>query len=215
MALRRLAERNELVGRAAFRFSKFIDSKPGNSYFMRRIQALRAPFQPGIGFRDVLEVAVALQEEGLKFWFAGGWGIDVLVGVQSRDHLDLDIVIEDCGRDEPTVCRALSKLGYVHRESRVGGIWMPSVFALSDQTGRRIELMEIDWERFASDSGLVASDQTGVSINTLRESAFAEGVIFDQKLPCISKRAQMLFHSNFTLNEKQRRDLDFLMEFRG
>jgi hypothetical protein len=92
---------------------------------------------------------------------------------------------------------------------------MPSVFALSDQTGRRIELMEIDWERFAADSGLLASDQTGVSVHSLRERAFTEGVIFDQKVPCITKMAQMLFHSSFTLNEKQRRDLDFLKEFRS
>lgn len=215
VALRRLAERNELVGRASLRFSKFIDSNPGNSYFKRRIQGLRAPFQPGMSSRDVMEVAVALQEAGLKFWFAGGWGIDVLVGRQSRDHLDLDIVIEDCRRDEPSVSRALSKLGYVHRDSHVGGIWMPSVFALSDWSGRRIELMEIDWERFALNSGLVASDETGVSLNALREIAFAEGVIFDQKLPCLSRSAQLLFHSDFPMAEKYRRDLELLKESRG
>jgi lincosamide nucleotidyltransferase A/C/D/E len=165
-----------------------------------------------MGFRDVLEVALALREEGLKFWFAGGWGVDVLVGLQSRDHLDLDIVIEDYRRDELRLCRALSKLGYLRAEVKVGGIWMPSVVALSDWSGRRIEFMEIDWERFAVDSGLVASDETGIAVNALRESAFAEGVIFDHKLPCLSRRAQLLFHSNFTLTEKHRRDLDVLKE---
>lgn len=215
VSIRRLAERNELARRASFRFGRFIDSNPGNSHFKRRLQALRVPFQPAMSFRDVQEVAVALQEADLKFWFAGGWGIDVLVGLQSRDHLDLDIVIEDYRRDEPRVCRALSGLGYVRPEPKVGGIWMPSVIALSDWSGRRIELMEIDWERFAVNSGLVASDETGVAVSALRERAFAEGVIFAQKLPCLSRRAQLLFHSNFTLSEKQRQDLDVLNESRG
>ncbi len=165
-----------------------------------------------MSFHDVLEVTVALREADVKFWFAGGWGIDVLVGLQSRNHLDLDIVIEDYRRDEPRVCRALSHLGYVRREPKVGGIWMPSVVALSDMSGRRIELMEIDWERFGVDSGLVSSDGTGVAVNALRERAFAEGVIFDEKLPCLSRTAQLLFHSNFKLTDKQRRDLDVLKE---
>ena len=91
---------------------------------------------------------------------------------------------------------------------------MPLVFALSDWSGRRIELMAIDWERFAVNSGLSANDETGVAVDELRERAFAEGVIFDQKLPCLSRRAQLLFHSSFTLAEKQRRDLNVLKESR-
>ncbi len=215
VAIRRLAERVALVEWASVRFTKFIDAKPENSYIKKRVQAMRAPFQPAMSFQDVLDVAMSLQEEGLNFWFAGGWGIDVLVGFQSRDHLDLDIVIEDFRRDGLRVCQVLSRLGYVHRETRVGGIWMPSVVALSDWAGRRIELLEIDWERFVGNAGIVANDESGVTADALRQHAFTEAVIFDQKLPCLSRNAQLLFHSHFVLADKQHRDLEILKESAG
>jgi len=207
---RRLAGRNDIIGRAIVRFGKFIDSNPGDSRLKSRLSALRAPFQPAMGLRDVLEVAQALQEEDLKFWFAGGWGIDVLLGSQSRNHLDLDIVVDDYSRDQTRVTRALSKLGYLRAEPRIGGVWMPSVVALSDWSGRRIELMEVDWRRFAANSGHATEEEGVISSDALRAIAFSEGVIGDQKLPCLSRKAQLLFHSDFILAEKQRRDLDVL-----
>ena len=91
---------------------------------------------------------------------------------------------------------------------------MPSVTALSDWSGRRIEILEIDWDLFATNYDLVASEEVGIAAGELRELAFTEGVILDQKLPCLSRRAQLLFHTEFTLTEKHRRDLDFLKESR-
>jgi len=213
--VRRLAEQNELVGRTASRFVRFIETNPDNSYLKKRIQAFRVPFQPVMNFRDVLEVAEALQEAGVKFWLAGGWGIDVLVGIQSRDHQDLDIVLEDVVQGEPLVSRALSQLGYVRSERKGGGVWMPSVIVLSDVSGRRIELMEINWERFAVNSAPLAGQDTKLEIMALSDVAFDEGVIFDQRLPCLSRTAQLLFHSDFTLAPRQRQDVDRLKESLG
>ncbi len=199
-----------MIGRASSRIGGFIDSNPRHSFIKTRVQAMMAPFQPVMSFRDVTEAAAALKAANLNFWFAGGWGIDILVGRQTREHRDLDIVIEDSYRDEPLASRALARLGYVHREDKAGGVWMPSVVALRDWSGRRIELMTIDWGRFAVESGLNASSDTHVEVETLRERAFTEGVICDRKLPCLSRMAPLTFHSNFSLADKHRQDLDIL-----
>src|SRR4051794_25159397 len=59
---------------------------------------------------EVLEVLTALEEAGCRFWIAGGWGVDALVGAQTREHRDLDLAI-DAAR-EAGVLAALAGLGY-------------------------------------------------------------------------------------------------------
>ena len=40
---------------------------------------------------DVLAVLGALEAAGIPAWIGGGWGIDALVGEQTRRHDDLDL----------------------------------------------------------------------------------------------------------------------------
>lgn len=42
---------------------------------------------------DVQAVLAALDAAGVPTWLDGGWGIDALVGRQTRPHSDLDLVI--------------------------------------------------------------------------------------------------------------------------
>ena len=43
---------------------------------------------------DVLMVRDTLAAAGVPVWIDGGWGVDALVGTQSRDHDDLDLVLD-------------------------------------------------------------------------------------------------------------------------
>jgi lincosamide nucleotidyltransferase A/C/D/E len=47
---------------------------------------------------DVLAVLDQLDRAGVVVWLDGGWGVDALLGGQSRPHQDLDLVIDrdDC-----------------------------------------------------------------------------------------------------------------------
>lgn len=40
---------------------------------------------------DVLALYTALHELGIQIWIDGGWGVDALLGEQTRPHQDLDI----------------------------------------------------------------------------------------------------------------------------
>ena len=53
----------------------------------------------------------ALAAAGCRAWIGGGWGVDALVGYQTRGHRDLDLAVNaDHGA---AVLVALGKLGYV------------------------------------------------------------------------------------------------------
>ncbi|MBE1497367.1 lincosamide nucleotidyltransferase A/C/D/E [Amycolatopsis lexingtonensis] len=58
--------------------------------------------------RTVLRVLEAVAPNAV--WLAGGWGIDALLGRQTREHGDLDLLHR--AKQEPAVLRALEALGY-------------------------------------------------------------------------------------------------------
>src|SRR4051795_11221997 len=73
-------------------------------------------------------VLARLEASGVDVWLAGGWGIDALLGRQTREHRDLDLLHRL--EEEPAVLAALSRLGY--RETLD---LRPVRFVLSDGAG--------------------------------------------------------------------------------
>ena len=43
---------------------------------------------------DVIKFYTNLEKSGIAIWIDGGWGVDALLGKQTRLHADLDIAIE-------------------------------------------------------------------------------------------------------------------------
>lgn len=43
---------------------------------------------------EVLTILGALDEAKIRWWLAGGWGVNALVGAQTRPHRDLDLLID-------------------------------------------------------------------------------------------------------------------------
>jgi len=43
---------------------------------------------------EVLAILGALDATGTRLWVAGGWGVDALVGRQTRAHRDLDLLVD-------------------------------------------------------------------------------------------------------------------------
>ena len=55
---------------------------------------------------DVLDFYRTMSEIGVEVWIDGGWGVDALLGEQTRPHKDLDIAIQQ--RHVPSLREALS-----------------------------------------------------------------------------------------------------------
>jgi len=65
---------------------------------------------------DVLGVLAALDGRGIPAWLDGGWGIDALLGEQTRPHEDVDLVVPV--PDVPALVELLGAQGYRVTEGR-------------------------------------------------------------------------------------------------
>jgi lincosamide nucleotidyltransferase A/C/D/E len=68
---------------------------------------------------EVFTILDRLASAGCRFWLEGGWGVDALVGRQTRPHGDLDVDID--ADDEGLAVSVLAELGY-----RVETDWRPN-----------------------------------------------------------------------------------------
>jgi lincosamide nucleotidyltransferase A/C/D/E len=74
---------------------------------------------------DVVELHALVQRAGVNVWIGGGWGIDALVGEQTRQHRDLDLMHRL--DQEPAVVAALTGAGFVETLD-----WRPVRFVMAD-----------------------------------------------------------------------------------
>lgn len=82
---------------------------------------------------EVLGVLAALYALGCRFWLEGGWGVDALVGHQTRAHRDLDIDL-DARCEEPALA-VLAEMGYT-----VETDWRPNRVELCAPGRGRVDL---------------------------------------------------------------------------
>lgn len=212
---------------AAERVRRFVKGRPGllrtSERFWRAVHSLPTPF--GKMFEsifhtmlretrwdEVLLVTHCLESQSVQFWLAGGWGVDALVGRQTRRHKDLDVVIEDFQNNEPRIRRALLAIGFDHIDIDTGGVWMPNRSSFEDDAGHRIELMDIDWEYLRSVFALhpeKCSKSTAAQSELARE-VLTVGSIDGRAVPCLTTAAQLLFHTGFYLEPLGSADVSLL-----
>ena len=84
---------------------------------------------------DVIALCRAFQREGVEVWIDGGWGVDALLGEQTRGHTDLDLAIRDC--DVPALLEILAPLGFAQTPRDDDVDWN---FVLSDKLGRSVDV---------------------------------------------------------------------------
>lgn len=78
-----------------------------------------------------------LQAAGVSAWVDGGWGVDALLGMQTRPHSDLDLVI-------PRSHLAAAREVLDALEFTVLRDWLPNAIAFVDADGRQVDLHPVD-----------------------------------------------------------------------
>jgi lincosamide nucleotidyltransferase A/C/D/E len=147
----------------------------------------------------VLEVLDALALAGVRHWVAGGWGVDALVGRQTREHRDLDLAVD---ADDADVCgRVLDGLGY-----RVETDWLPLRVELAAPGGRWVDVHPI---RFDADGRGLQGDATGTHF-VYPPDAFVRGVVGGRTVGCLSVSQQQVFHNGYPLRPQDEHDLGLL-----
>ncbi|MEU8639643.1 aminoglycoside adenylyltransferase [Amycolatopsis sp. NPDC048633] len=150
--------------------------------------------------RTVLRVLETLAPA--EVWLAGGWGIDALLGRQTREHRDLDLLHRR--EQEPTVLTALAALGY--RETLD---LRPVRFVLSD--GRT----ELDLHPlvFAEDGSAVQAAPDGTF--PYPADCFVTGQVGGVEVPCVSVAQQVFFHQGYAPQPHDLADMRHLREAFG
>jgi lincosamide nucleotidyltransferase A/C/D/E len=152
---------------------------------------------------DVLGLYSELETLGITIWVDGGWGVDALLGQQTRPHKDLDIVIQQ--KDIPRLCELLETRGYEEIKLEEARPWN---FVLGDASGRELDVhvIVVDDEG----NGLYGPAQNGEMYPA--GSLTGTGSIGNQAIRCISPEWAVKFHSGYQLKEKDFRDVSALCE---
>ncbi|MER7977357.1 amino acid transporter [Streptomyces sp. NPDC095817] len=154
---------------------------------------------------DVLEILGVLRAAGTDVWIGGGWGIDALLGRQTRPHRDLDLMHRE--EQEPAVVAALAGAGFAESLDQ-----RPVRFVVADATGREIDLHPLV---FASDgSATQASPEPGHPFR-YPASCFVTGTVRDSTVPCLSAEQQVSFHQGYEPSDRDRHDMARLREAFG
>lgn len=153
----------------------------------------------------VINVARTFTAAEIPFWLDGGWGVDALIGRQSRAHEDLDLIVPAVR--VPAVSRALSALGYD---------------LAIDDTPTRIVFKGGDARQI--DIHLLVLDDEGGGFQPLPDGSVWRcppawltgcGLVAGQAVPCLSADGQLAAHTGYALTDKDRHDLDLLQSHMG
>lgn len=157
--------------------------------------------------REVLDVLGALRRAGVTAWVDGGWGVDALLGTQTRTHADVDIVVQRA--DMRAAVEALSERGYRPDNTAVPGL--PARLVLCRQSA-------------VVDLHLVVIDGYGNGWQELDDRAWGcypadglagEGRIAGQPVRCVSAELQVRHHLGYPPSSKDRSDMRALADAFG
>jgi lincosamide nucleotidyltransferase A/C/D/E len=159
---------------------------------------------------DVLQVVGMLEDAGVPAWLMGGWGVDALLGRQTRRHGDLDLALAASEGVERRACHALRGLGFELKEDRaIDERWVSRRLRLQDGAGRIVELLLIDSAGLAAHARDLGSPP-GSGTMAAPAGAFAQGSIDGRSVGCLSPAAQLALHLGYRLYGTQRHDVRHL-----
>jgi lincosamide nucleotidyltransferase A/C/D/E len=150
---------------------------------------------------DVLAVLEALG--GLRVWVDGGWGVDALLGEQTRVHGDLDLAI-----DEAQLREAELRLAYLGlEEDGDASPGRPTRVLLADGRGRVVDLHPLVFDA-AADGWQTLPD--GGRGHYPAEGLRGRGWIGPLRVRCLTASLQVRHHEGYEWDEKDRADMERL-----
>lgn len=150
----------------------------------------------GMTLSDVSFVLDAVRSVGCRFWLEGGWGVDALVGHQTRPHRDVDL---DFDADfEGELLDVLADLGYAIETD-----WRPNRVELAAAGDKWVDLHPLVIDA----NGNARQPALGGGWHEFDRSWFTTGSLGGVPVPCVSVEAQRLFHSGYELREIDLLDL--------
>jgi lincosamide nucleotidyltransferase A/C/D/E len=154
---------------------------------------------------DVLAITLLLKQAEIEHWLIGGWGLDALLGEQTRPHADLDLVIRRTQRQ--TAISTLRHQGFLIYDHWSAG---PIDLTVHLVNRRRRQAVELHLTEIGSESWTerlrALGEPEGLEIDTLEDSGMIEG----HRVSCLSAVAQLTLHLGYDIAPEDRSDVALL-----
>jgi len=148
---------------------------------------------------DVIEILSWLEQHGIDVWLNGGWGVDALLGRQTRDHEDLDITISAADRAAYTA--VMEAAGF--RTYRVDNDYN---WVLTDRRRRLVDVHLVDFgETLITGTGVRMYGPAGLPFEV--GSLEGRGIIADRPVKCETAEFQVRGHTGYAPDETDYRDV--------
>ena len=152
------------------------------------------------------ELLSLLAGVGVRHWVVGGWGVDALVGIQTRPHHDLDVLVSV--DDLPVLHRWLRAEGFARAHEWVenspvsteGHTW-DTAFVERHADGRELDVHAVVVT--GEVVRLATTDPWELQSGTLSAVGRIGGLV----VPCASVDGQLAMHVGYELPDAHREDL--------
>lgn len=144
----------------------------------------------------VVELLKLFAENEIETVVDGGWGVDALLGKQTRLHEDLDIAIPH--KDVPKLRKLLAEKGYA--EIPRDDSWECN-FVLEDASKNQIDVHSYTFDEYGNNIFGVAY---------LPEHLTGTGTISGYPVKCIAPEWSVKFHTGYELDENDFLDVSAL-----
>jgi lincosamide nucleotidyltransferase A/C/D/E len=146
----------------------------------------------------VVQLMQLFDQHHIEVVVDGGWGVDALLGTQTRSHRDLDIALQH--KDVPKLRALLEARGYkdVPRDDT-----RDCNFVMGDDQGH-----EVDFHSYTFD----AQGTLIFGVEYPLESLTGSGVIQGYPVKCITAEWMVRFHTGYELDEDDYRDVAALCQ---
>ncbi|MDR1701991.1 MAG: aminoglycoside nucleotidyltransferase [Sporomusaceae bacterium] len=152
--------------------------------------------------QDAVELLTAIKNSGIPVWLDGGWGIDALLGRQTRPHNDLDLFVET--KNAVPFLELISSKGYreVRAEYTTAGhtCWHGPAERIID-----LHLFEFQ------DQETLYFENEAYPAHLLK----GHGTIGGIAVGCLTAAAQLLYHQGYEHTDKDVLDVRLLCETFG
>jgi lincosamide nucleotidyltransferase A/C/D/E len=153
---------------------------------------------------DVLEILGLLGSAGVNVWVDGGWGIDALLGEETRPHADLDLAL-------PTRRWQLAQQALAAHAFTLVRDDGPYNVVLMDPAGRLVDLHAFDDTTTVVDAdGVERHGPDGLAYET--GGFTGVGTIDGQHVACMSAEFQMRSHTGYAVDDGDWHDVRHLHE---
>jgi lincosamide nucleotidyltransferase A/C/D/E len=154
---------------------------------------------------EVLEIVAMLADAGVESWLMGGWGIDALMGEQTRDHADVDLVVRRSQHRQAV--EAFERAGFAVREQWGDGLLDLTLHLVNRRRKLSVELSLVDLDAAPwAERVRELADGEGFEV----EALVTWGKIGGRAVNCVSPELQLALHLGYVIHDEDRADVKIL-----